>query len=622
MRYQTPRSLSAFCRNVLPVLQKAVNGQRILDDVAAIVATDRWNSFDRFHQTTETLVDRYERAGATVEVQSIQTGGRIGSGRWIIQEAQDIRSATVDVIHPIRCRVLDYHENPWHVVQWTSGTPENGLVTELVIIDTLDELGSIVPGALTGKMILTQLDPRPALKQLSATGAVGVISDKPITGHPDATAWIKFGWGGIPIENADVRLVGLVLSENGGRKLRAMMRTHGSLSLLTKVDTRRYVGTHDVVSGIVRGREDSAEEVWALAHSAEPGAIDNASGVAVCLEIARVIEKLIAAGRLPRPRRTIRLLHAYESYGFFHYLENVPRLQTPLAGVCIDSVGSRSDLCNGRLYWRSTIPMSAGFVDRIGAVVIRAALRLGKPGYRLAPGPFVPTMDTLMGDPRYGFPCPWINTCYCSTSDQVWNGYHSSKDTPDFLSRSGLSSCTAAMAGYLYYLANAGSREVMELAKSETDRIIQQLTDTKKSCSPADVRYLQDTHRVGMDRLKRWISDDQAVGILNDDERRVLEAVAAIPKKGRARKRLPRGARRVPRRLAPLAPTLENTPPLIAAQIHDSGLPAWALFWADGNRTLAEIADAVGCETANAVSYEQVAAFFEAHAALSYVELN
>jgi len=37
---------------------------------------------------------------------------------------------------------------------------------------------------------------------------------------------------------------------------------------------------------------------------------------------------------------------------------------------------------------------------------------------------------------------------------------------------------------------------------------------------------------------------------------------------------------------------------------------------------LAEIADAVGCETANAVSYQQVAMFFEAHAALSYVELN
>ena len=107
----------------------------------AIVATDRWNSFDRFHDTTQTLVDCYQRAGAGAAVDRIQTGGRIGSGRWIIQEAQDIRSATVDIVHPFRERVADYRNNPWHAVQWTAATPKGGLRGELVVIDRMEDLG-------------------------------------------------------------------------------------------------------------------------------------------------------------------------------------------------------------------------------------------------------------------------------------------------------------------------------------------------------------------------------------------------------------------------------------------------------------------------------------------------
>ena len=67
------------------------------------------------------------------------------------------------------------------------------------------------------------------------------------------------------------------------------------------------------------------EEIWAFAHSAEPGAIDNAAGVAVCVEVAEVIEHLIGAGAIQRPRRTIRLLHGYECYGLYRYLERVSR---------------------------------------------------------------------------------------------------------------------------------------------------------------------------------------------------------------------------------------------------------------------------------------------------------
>ena len=98
MTTPTPSSLSRFCRTVLPQMVAASDGKRTLKTIDDIQATDQYNSFDRFHDTTATLGERYESAGARVEVTPIQSGGHIGTGRWVIRETSDIRSATADVI--------------------------------------------------------------------------------------------------------------------------------------------------------------------------------------------------------------------------------------------------------------------------------------------------------------------------------------------------------------------------------------------------------------------------------------------------------------------------------------------------------------------------------------------
>ena len=237
------------------------------------------------------------------------------------------------------------------------------------------------------------------------------------------------------------------------------------------------------------------------------GAIDNASGVATTLEIARVIEGLIRAGKLARPKRTIRLLNAYECYGFFAYLERVRRLQTPLAGVCIDSVGSRPPVCESRLEWHATIPMSAGFVDRVGETILRAGVRQHKPGYRVHLERFMSTADTLIGDPQYGFPCPWITTHH-SKSGRGFDAYHSSADVEALLSPRGLETCAASMAAYLYYLADMGSREVGELIRTETQHFLSVLH--KKKRPRAEAEYVREAHSRSVRRLARWLWGGQS----------------------------------------------------------------------------------------------------------------
>lgn len=632
MPTRTPRSLSRFCREELPLMLKQSDGQGMLEAAAEIIETDKWNSFDRFHETTATLVRRYEAAGAKAEVHPVQTGGRIGSGRWIIQEAADVRGATVDVVAPVKERVLDYRENPWHVVQWSAATPAEGVRCRMVILDSQEAIDKVGRDGLVGKVVLTQADIRGLLKTLADKGAVGVITDKPVGKYPDGVNWTKFGWGAIPMERATARLVGFVLSENQGKALRALAEKHGELTLHLQADVRKYVGTHDVISGLVRGADDPQDEVWAIAHSAEPGAIDNASGGVVCLEIARVLEELIAAGKLKRPRRTIRLLSAYECYGFFAYLERVRRQQTPLAGVCIDSLGAKTEVCGGRMEWHATIPLSAGFVERVGEQILRAVLRQHEPGYRLCLEKFVSTSDTLIGDPQYGYPCPWITTHH-QKPGRGFDAYHTSADTIELLSARGLEACAVGMAGYLYFLADMGSAEVVQIAEWEKQRALKELEG--KKLSSGEAAFALESQRETFRKLRRWLwgGDRQEIlSHLEECEEQVAQACRKAEQKPKKKPRIPAAARKVPRRTAVLSPTMENTPDAIAKRINGAGLSSWVLFYADGKRSIAEIAELVACERSGGVNrktsnkkkevgLEKFVEYFEAHAELGYVEL-
>ena len=378
-----PPSLEAVVRDALPAFLGRVDAERAMHCVREVVASDRWNSFERFHETTETILRYLRAAGMETDVHSVQTGGPAGNGRWFVQQAADIQSGTVDLVSPVQARVTDYRLDPWAVVQWSSPSPGESVDGELVVIDSWDVLDGLDPGALTGKVVLTHLSPYHAGHRWSQKGALGILCDTPVKGCPSATQWGKFGWGGVEVGRGPSMLMGFMLSEERGAWLRSLVRQHGKPVVRLALSVRRYAGTHDVVSGRLRGACDPQDEIWAVAHSMEPGAADNASGIAVCIEAVRALSSMIAAGELRRPKRSIRFLAGYECYGFFHYLEYGKRLQPPLAGVCVDCVGIRPEFCGGLLKWHDTVPSSAGFVNDIGYALLKSTLAFENPGYDL-----------------------------------------------------------------------------------------------------------------------------------------------------------------------------------------------------------------------------------------------
>jgi aminoglycoside N3'-acetyltransferase len=609
-------SLMRFCQSRLPALLAAVDGRRLLQTVADIVANDRWNSFDGFHRTNRMLLAAYEAGGAKTQLHTIPTGGLRGNGKWIIPEAEDFRAATLDLVEPVERRLLDYRECPWHVVQWSAGTCEEEIRCELAVIDSEEQLAG-ASGTLAGKMVLTRMNARDSREKFSAAGAAGLLCDPPVADCPGAVAWTKFGWGGLDLANGGSPMVGFAISSTMGDELRELHRRHGRLVVHARLDVRRYAGSHDVVSGLIPGREDPDSEIWAVAHSAEPGALDNASGVAACVEIARAINGLIESGQLPPPRRTIRLLHGYECYGFFHYLEHVKRLQPPLAGVCIDTIGARPDLCGGEIRWHTSAPASASFADDIGALILRSVLDL-HPVYRFKRMPFLSTEDTLLGDPAYGFPCPWI-------TNHPFRGYHSSADTIDLVDEQGLAVSTAAMAGYLYYLADMGTDEALEIARDQTTRAAA-FFENGADLSPPLAISIRHSHTATVRRLERFVWTGEHATLAREFDGlvdRVTEVARAAGNKATnsidTSSLSDPSAQLIPLRRLPLAPTPENVWPHVRTKLGES-FPKWAAYWANGERPISEIASLVALNAESRQGLSTVIAHFEALAELGYVD--
>jgi Zn-dependent M28 family amino/carboxypeptidase len=117
------------------------------------------------------------------------------------------------------------------------------------------------------------------------------------------------------------------------------------------------------VTGVIAGT--GPEEVLTLGHTSEQGAEDNATGVAATLQALTTLQRLIAAGTLPKPKRSIRVLSMGEMYGSMHYVQHNPeRIRRTVAAMCVDTPAASYDLA-GTEYTFYMNPRGQGFHRRL-----------------------------------------------------------------------------------------------------------------------------------------------------------------------------------------------------------------------------------------------------------------
>ncbi|HEY4843090.1 MAG TPA: M28 family peptidase [Terriglobales bacterium] len=172
-------------------------------------------------------------------------------------------------------------------------------------------------------------------------GAAGIVSDMP----NQTTAWSGLDdtivrWG-----HLDALLpsgFAFMVSRRAATALRTQLAGGGSVMLSAHVKAEVTPGYWTVVTATIPGTDPRAGEVVYSCHldHQRPGANDNGSGCVTIMESARLLNRLIGSGKLPRPIRTLRFIWGPEVEGTMAFLSAHPDIRKSLrANVHMDMVG-------------------------------------------------------------------------------------------------------------------------------------------------------------------------------------------------------------------------------------------------------------------------------------------
>ncbi len=451
---------------VIDLVRAEFRAGETLARVNEIHANDRWFTTPRFRATAEYLQKQLTGAGLhNVELLTFPANGRTQAGFWTMPLAWDAEDATLEIVSPnvspAQRMLADYRQTPQSLCNWSGPTPPGGLEAELV-----EWHDGLPPSRYRGKFVLTARDVSSlkwALVQAGSAGAVNTFNENPSLrdSHHWIAAWGDFSWA---FTAASTPLPCFSITPAASGLLRARLAAGERVVLRARSLTRHYAGELYAVTGLITG-SSPGQEVLMLGHTSEPGAQDNATGVAMMTEAMALLERLISSGRLPAPRRSIRMLAMPEMFGSLSYIARYPeRMHRTVAALCLDTPAGNYDFANTEYTFYVNPLVAASFADSwITAVAGQYFARHAR-GRKWRWRPFVSGTDNYLGDPMIGVPVIF------PYSGSGVHTHHNSEDTPDAVDPRSLQDMTVIAAAFVYSIAAADEPEYQMMAAAASAR--------------------------------------------------------------------------------------------------------------------------------------------------------
>ena len=139
-----------------------------------------------------------------------------------------------------------------------------------------------------------------------------------------------------------------------GELLKKRLLAGETISVEVKIETESLPYDMENIVCLIPGSDPDSGEIIFSAHLfegiAKQGANDNISGSAAILEVARTLQTLIADGRLPRPKRSIRFIWGPEFAGIGRWVQaNQAIMEKTLCNINMDMVGEWLTKCQAHM---------------------------------------------------------------------------------------------------------------------------------------------------------------------------------------------------------------------------------------------------------------------------------
>ena len=340
-----------------------VSGGAALRIVRELSLHHRMRGSEGYRAAAEAIRDRLREYGLEgVEIISLPADGTIFYGTQRSRPGWNARFAE---LWEGSERIASWAEQPISLAQDSiSGRAE----AELVDIGAGTSEGDYAGRDVRGRLVLTSSQPE-AVQDLAIArhGAAGIVS----WAQNQRTAWwgedeSLVRWGHLDTFGAHPTFAFMV-SPGRARAWQERLRRGETVRLRAEVDAGWSPSAYLIPTAIIPGRRRDREIVYSchLDHPS-PGANDNASGCAGILEVARSLNRLIRAGALPRPERTIRFIWPPEIEGTIALLNARPEFaRRTLATIHLDMIGGDTETTGSILRVHGSPPSLPSFVSAV-----------------------------------------------------------------------------------------------------------------------------------------------------------------------------------------------------------------------------------------------------------------
>jgi hypothetical protein len=577
---------------------KVINGSRACKLAATLNEYDKYYTNPSFANASSWLAGQFRQAGCVdAEVVELPADGHSRMQDWTMPLAWQFTSAELHLAGPADELLCSREKEPRCVAQWSAGTPGMVRATlHLMQDDTAYPAGSFV---------LTDKHPAEIIKRAREAMPAAFISDFVRKGYPDhRTMWINAlseepgFWGVLAGQiTAPVFMIPPAL----GNRLRQMLADR-PVMLAGQIDARVGPGVMTVATAVTAGQRRD-QEVVIFAHGYEAGVIDNDSGAAAIVEAAAVLGDLINRGVLPPPKRSIRWLIVSECYGMVgFYTVRAELAKRGIVGLYLDTVGDKSRPDYPFILHR-TGAVNPSYANALVKLVFDRLPADRKPEYHWKYENEIPVADHMITDPMVGINSPWLGRAH------EFNAWHSSDDVASLLDENSMYASAFLSAVYAYFVAAADDQDAAWLAEQMlplmraelAERIKPEETERQTFWRWALRKAIESTGRLAEDGAGREKIGQIARQFEAPDEFHANPAEFDDPAAGRP----------IPVRNVWGTITFESLPP----EKRTMGSPRWseqvnnAWYWADGQRSIAEIAQIVSLEMGTPVR-KSLPAFF------------
>jgi aminopeptidase YwaD len=348
---------------------------------------------------------------------------------------------------PKSAKIYDIHDIP----EALASTNANGDISaELISVGqgaNLDFEGKDVKGKFVLSLAPSGLGA--VYNRAIEFGAIGVIGISAIGAGDRATDYANaIVWTTV---NAKPNTAAWAVSPRAARELETMLTRGQKVVIRSVTKSEQVPNKQEIVHAEIPGDGSTTQEVAIGGHLFESyikqGANDDNSGCALTLEIGRAYLKLIAEGKLPRPKRTINFNWVQEISGTNAWFNAHPDKQKVIIGdLNFDMEGIR--LTQSRSFWvlQRTPDTFPSYISDIAqsmmeyiADITRERVRYRRDGYGASQPVESPNGSTdafyIKIDKHYGssdhvtYMQHGIPAVMFITWPDMW--YHSSQDTPD-----------------------------------------------------------------------------------------------------------------------------------------------------------------------------------------------